>query len=43
MGSNRTGGKGTGGFASGKTRRARKHAILIKNANRARNAAAKRR
>jgi hypothetical protein len=34
-------GKGKGGFASAKTRRARKTAALIKSANRARNAAAK--
>lgn len=34
-------GKGKGGFASAMTRRARKMAMQVKSANRARNAAAK--
>lgn len=41
MARNSLSGKGKGGFASAKTRRARKAAVMIKGANRARNAAAK--
>lgn len=41
MARNTPSGKGNGGFLKSKTRRARKHAVLIKNANRARNSAAK--
>jgi hypothetical protein len=41
MAKNSRSGKGTGGFASAKTRRTRKAAVLRKSANRARNAAAK--
>jgi len=41
MGKNTPSGKGNGGFKSAKTRRARKQAVLVKSANRARNAAAK--
>jgi hypothetical protein len=41
MAKNSRSGKGTGGFASAKTRRARKYAVLVKANNRARNAAAK--
>jgi hypothetical protein len=41
MARNSLSGKGKGGFESAKTRRARKAAVMIKSANRARNAAAK--
>jgi hypothetical protein len=41
MGKNTPSGKGTGGFKSAKTRRATKHAVMIKRANRLKNAAAK--
>lgn len=41
MGKNTPSGKGTGGFKSAKTRRAKKHSVLLKKANRIRNAAAK--
>lgn len=39
MAKNTPSGKGSGGFPSSKTRRAKKHAVMIKQANRARNAA----
>jgi len=41
MATNTPSGKGSGGFASSKTRRARKQAVQIKKTNRARNAEAK--
>lgn len=41
MAKNTRSGKGTGGFASSRTRRNRRCAVLVKRANRNRNAAAK--
>jgi len=41
MAKNTPSGKGSGGFSSSRNRRSRKHAVLVKKSNRARNAEGK--